>query len=195
MKYPFTLIISFFSLPLLSHPHVFIDNRIWVIFNDKGLKGFKHEWGFDEMFSSTIIEEFDLDADGKFNEKEIKRVETGAFSNLKEHNYFTDININGQQFKIKEFKDFQAKIDSGTMIYEFFIPCEVTASRLIQEVKIAVYDPSYFVQILWTSKKPFYFTDTSNVEINHEIIEDEKNAYYFGQIIPETLKIKFRDKQ
>jgi len=194
MGYTFTIIISFFPLFLLAHPHVFIDNRISVIFDDKGLSGFKHEWIFDEMFSSTIIREFDLDADGKFNEKEIKGVVSGAFSNLKEHNYFTDITINGQRFRIKEFEDFHAKIDSGIMVYEFFLPCEVTAFQGNQEVTIVVYDPTYFVQILWASQNPYSFEDTSKVELSHGIIEDEENAYYYGQIIPEALKIKFRKK-
>jgi ABC-type uncharacterized transport system substrate-binding protein len=186
MAYTLIIIISFIPFFLLAHPHVFIDNRISVVFDDKGLMGFKHEWIFDEMFSSTIIQEFDLDADGNFNEKEIKGVVKGAF---------TDITINGQRFKIKEFKDFQARIDSGVMIYEFFIPCGVTASRVIQEVKIAVYDPTYFVQVLWTSQKTYSFEDTSKVELSYEVIEDEKNAYYYGQIIPEALKINFRKKQ
>ncbi len=195
MVYTLMIITSFTTFSLLAHPHVFIDNRISVVFNDKGLKGFKHEWFFDEMFSSTMIQEFDLDADGKFNEKEIKGIVRGAFSNLKEHNYFTDISINGQRFKIKEFKDFQAKIDSGVMIYKFFIPCGVTAIRENQEATIAVYDPTYFVQVLWASQKPYSFEDTSKVELRYEVIEDEKNAYYYGQIIPEALKINFRMKQ
>jgi ABC-type uncharacterized transport system substrate-binding protein len=192
MKYTFTIIISFFSLPLLAHPHVFIDNRVSVIFDDDGLKGFKHEWIFDEMFSSTIIREFDLDADGKFNEKEIESVLSGAFSNLKEYNYFTDIDINGHRFEIKEFEGFHAVIDSGVLVYEFFLPCEVTASHENQEVTIAVYDPTYFVQVLWASEEPFCFKKASNLEHNYEVFEDEKKSYYYGQILPEALKIKFR---
>jgi len=146
------------------------------------------------MFSSTIIQEFDLNADGKFDEKEIKDVERGAFSNLKEYNYFVDITINGKHFKIQGIKDFYAEIDSGVMIYDFFLPCEVTAILDNQEVKIAVYDPTYFVQIIWVSENPFSFKDISNVELGYEVIEDEKNSYYYGQIIPEALKIQFRKK-
>jgi ABC-type uncharacterized transport system substrate-binding protein len=195
MRYTFMIITSFIPLFLPAHPHVFIDNRISVIFDDNGLNGFKHEWIFDEMFSSTMIREFDLDADGKFNEKEIKGVLSGAFFNLKEHNYFTDISINGHRFKIKEFEDFRAGIDSGVVVYEFFLPCEVTASRKNQEVTIAVYDPTYFVQVLWASEDPFCFKKASNLEFSYEVFEDEKNSYYYGQILPEALKIKFRKKQ
>jgi ABC-type uncharacterized transport system substrate-binding protein len=194
MAHTLIIVNSFIAFLLLAHPHVFIDNRISVIFDDKGLAGFKHEWIFDEMFSSTTIQEFDLDADGKFNEKEIKELINGAFSNLKNHNYFTGITINGQKFKIKEYKNFHAEIDSGIAVYEFFLPCEVTAGPVFKEVTIAVYDPTYFVQVLWASQKPYSFKDTSKVEFSYEVIEDEKNAYYYGQIIPEALKINFRQK-
>jgi ABC-type uncharacterized transport system substrate-binding protein len=184
-------IMPFFSL---AHPHVFIDNRVLVLFDSKGLKGFKHEWIFDEMFSSTIIQEFDLDTDRKFNKEEIKNIKKGAFSNLKEHNYFNDITINGKQVKIKEIKNFHAKIDKEVIIYEFFLPFEVVATDYNKKVKIAIYDPTYFVQVLWASKDPYVFEDTSKVILDYEIIKDEEKAYYYGQIIPEALKIEFRKK-
>jgi ABC-type uncharacterized transport system substrate-binding protein len=185
-----------YIVPFISfaHPHVFIDNRIGVVFNEKGLEGFNYEWTFDEMFSSTIIQEFDLNADGKFNEDEIKEVEKGAFSNLKEYDYFTEIEVNGKQFEIKGINNFYAEIDSGVMIYEFFIPCEVVAASDNQEVKIAVFDPTYFVQVLLTPKEPFCFIDTLNVDFNYEVFDDEKNSYYYGQIIPEALKVNFKKR-
>jgi ABC-type uncharacterized transport system substrate-binding protein len=194
MKYIFVLLFYFIPFLSFAHPHVFIDNRIEVVFDEKGLKGFNHEWTFDEMFSSTIIQEFDLNADDVFGEDEIKEVEKGAFSNLKEYDYFTDIKINGRQFKIQLVKDFYAKIDSGVMVYEFFIPCEVTGTLENQEVVISVFDPTYFVQVLLASEAPFSFFDTLNVEFSHEVFEDEENSYYYGQIVPEALKVKFRKK-
>jgi len=30
--------------------------------------------------------------------------------------------------------------------------------------------------------------------LSYEVFEDEENSYYYGQIIPEALKIKFRKK-
>jgi len=194
VKYIFAFIAYVAPFFSFAHPHVFIDNRITVVFNDKGLKGFRHEWAFDEMFSSTIIQEFDLNADGEFSEEEIKKVEKGAFSNLKEYNYFTDITINGKHFKIQEVNSFYAEIDSGVMVYEFFIPCEVTGTLENQEVKIAVFDPTYFVQVLLASEDTFSFIDTLNVKFSYQVFEDEKNSYYYGQIIPEALKVKFRKK-
>ena len=195
--FKYTFLFTLFIVPFFSfsHPHVFIDHRIEFVFNDKGLEGFKHEWIFDEMFSSTIIQEFDLNADGEFGEEEIKKLEKGAFSNLKEYDYFTDIKINGHEFKIQKVNSFYAEIDGGVMVYEFFIPCEVAAGEESQEVVISVFDPTYFVQVLLSTEDPFSFIDTSNVAFSCETFEDEQNSYYYGQIIPEALKVKFRNKK
>lgn len=195
IKYVFMIIAPFTHFLLLAHPHVFIDNRVYVIFDDNGLTGLRHEWFFDEMFSGSIIQEFDIDANGKFDEKEIKNLKKGAFSNLKEHHYFTDLTINGEEFQIKEVESFTARIAEGVMIYKFFLPCELNATLKKQEIKIAVYDPTYYVQVLWVSENPYLFEDTLRVELEHEIVENEEKAYYYGQIIPEVLKIKFKKKQ
>jgi ABC-type uncharacterized transport system substrate-binding protein len=195
MRYLFLIIILFIPITSVAHPHVFIDTRVSVLFNEKGLTCFKIEWTFDEMFSSTLIQDFDINLDGKFNVKEIKKIESVILSNLKEYDWFTHITINDKQFTIKEINGFYASIDSGVVFYEFFLPCEVTAVERDREVKIAIYDPTYFVQILWASETPFCFKDTSNILLNYEVFEDEGNSYYYGQIIPEALKIKFRKKE
>jgi ABC-type uncharacterized transport system substrate-binding protein len=80
------------------------------------------------------------------------------------------------------------------MVYEFFIPCKVTANIENQEVIVSVFDPTYFVQVLLASEAPFSFSDTLNVKVSHEVFEDDENSYYYGQIIPEALKVRFRKK-
>jgi ABC-type uncharacterized transport system substrate-binding protein len=42
-----------------AHPHVYVDARVDVVFDDKGLAGFKVTWVFDEMFSNMIAYDFD----------------------------------------------------------------------------------------------------------------------------------------
>ena len=39
---------------VIAHPHVFIVQRLNIVFDNKGLTGFWVEWNFDEIFSSMI---------------------------------------------------------------------------------------------------------------------------------------------
>lgn len=54
-----------------SHPHVFIEVRIEVELDARGIEGIWQHWTFDEYFSAWIIEEFDTDGDGKFSDEEL----------------------------------------------------------------------------------------------------------------------------
>ena len=51
------------------------------------------------------------------------------------------------------------------------------------------------MQMLLKSEEPVAFRDTSSVDFTYEIFDDEKNVYYFGQIFPETVLLKFRVKK
>ena len=45
---------------------MFIDSWVTVVFDEKGLEGFKIRWVFDEMFSSMMIMDFDTSQNGRF---------------------------------------------------------------------------------------------------------------------------------
>jgi ABC-type uncharacterized transport system substrate-binding protein len=187
-----TIVIPYF---LFSHPHVFIDNTVTIIFNQETLAGIKAKWDFDEMYSSTIKQDFDLDKDGKFNSIEIKKIEQDAFSNLRNFNYFTYIVIDGENFEVKYVKDFSAWVDSGIVTYCFFIPCHISTTSLYKEIKISMYDVTYFVDVLLVGENPVCFEDTSQIDLTYRIFEDTTNAYYYGQIYPETIILKFGKKK
>lgn len=191
------LIVSVFLIgeSLAAHPHVFIDNSATILFDKLGFAGVEAEWIFDEMFSGTIIQDFDENKDGEFSGVEIKEIEEGAFSNLKNFDYFTHMRVNGENFKVEQVENFTARIAEANVIYNFLIQCPVKSEDFYKEVEIAFYDKTYFVQMLLKSEEPVAFRDTSNIDFTYEIFNDEKNSYYYGQIFPETILLKFRVKK
>jgi len=100
--------VSLLHADSFSHPHVFIDNSLKIVFNEKGLANINLKWVFDEMFSGMIIYEFDKNKNGKFEASEIEEIRKGAFGHLKNFDYFTHIKINGQQFKVRYVQGFSA---------------------------------------------------------------------------------------
>jgi ABC-type uncharacterized transport system substrate-binding protein len=186
---------SLISESLMAHPHVFIDNSATILFDERGFAGVEAEWIFDEMFSGTIIQDFDKNKDGKFSDAEIKEIEEGAFSNLENHDYFTRMKIDGKSFKVKQVKNFTARIAEENIIYNFLIQCHVKSEGFYKEVEIAFYDDTYFVQMLLKSETPVAFRDTNNIDFTYEIFDNEEDSYYYGQIFPETILLKFRSKK
>lgn len=186
--------VVFLHVPLLTpHPHVFIYNSITVVFDENGLAGFRLKWVFDEMFTNMIVHDFDKNKNGSLEPPEIKDIENGAFSNLKNFNYFTHIKINNKTFKVEFVTDFSAEIKGNALIYRFFVPCHVRAGSSFKEVRIAIYDISFYCSIFLT-KNPVGLENASSYELRHQIRKNKKEAYYYGQVYPEELCVRFRQK-
>jgi ABC-type uncharacterized transport system substrate-binding protein len=123
------LIFSIFSLPLYSHPHLFVTSLIEFNTENKSIKSAKMSWEWDEAWSSEIINECDLDFDNKFDKKENSLVFKDFFSNTKSEDYFLQIFINGKSITINPVSSFSARItDSGTVIFDFILPINTVIS-------------------------------------------------------------------
>jgi ABC-type uncharacterized transport system substrate-binding protein len=57
---------------VIAHPHVFIVQRLKIVFDDQGLAGFGVEWQFDEMFSSMIAMDFDQNQNSTLEPAEVE---------------------------------------------------------------------------------------------------------------------------
>ncbi|WP_462325323.1 DUF1007 family protein [Desulfoplanes sp.] len=180
--------------PAAAHPHVYVDARVDVVFDDAGLAGFKVSWVFDEMFSNMIAYDFDTNGDHRFDPGEVEGVRTGAFSNLREFGYFTHIRIGGKAFAVKFVKDFSATLHDGVMTYVFSIPCHVRASTAGKDVRFSMYDDTYYTDIGF-AKDPVDMEGAERFDVGWEIEENPTDAFYYGQIYPQDLIITFKERQ
>lgn len=186
--------VVFVHVPLLApHPHVFTYSSIKVVFDEYGLAGFEVKWVFDEMFSNMIVHDFDKNRNSHLEPSEIKDIKDGAFSNLKNFDYFIHIKINNKAFKVKFVRDFSAEIKENALIYRFFVPCHVSAGSSFKEVRISIYDISFYCSVFLT-KNSVDFKNTSSYELHHQIGRNKKEAYYYGQVYPEEIIVRFRRK-
>jgi ABC-type uncharacterized transport system substrate-binding protein len=80
------------------------------------------------------------------------------------------------------------------MIYEFFIPCHVTAIDAPKKIKISTYDPSYYTAIFFAAKGPVALTDAEAYEVKAATREDPDTKIYFDMIHPWTLFLEFWKK-
>jgi ABC-type uncharacterized transport system substrate-binding protein len=181
----------FCSRELNAHPHVFIDTRVTVVFDQKGITGFLIEWKFDEMFSAMIIQDFDEDYDSSFSSAEIENIERNAFSNLKNYHYFTYISWKGGEYDGKRVEDFYAAIRGGTLVYRFFVPCRISVVDKEKLVKVWVYDDSYYCDVVYAEDVPVNIEGMEGYSIRYEIVQDVENPYYYGQVFPLQLRLSF----
>ncbi len=188
----FFFVLTIFPVFLYAHPHVFMDTTVTAHFNEEGISGFFIEWMFDEMFSSMIINDFDENYDSHFDAEEIKKIEQGAFSNLKNFHYFTYIWVNGKERQFNKVTQFFASINGNNLIYRFFIPCAITIGDGEAVVTVGAYDESYYCDVGFAKERHLMLKNSDGYDVRHEIVQDSKNPIYYGQVFPFVLKLHMR---
>ena len=136
--------------PASVHPHVFAEARLDVVVNaDETVKSLRHLWRFDDMFSSTVLMEFDKNADLKLDDKELKDVADTVYASLGEFNYFQIVTSSGKDVPMKPPAELMAAFEDNQLIILFESePKE--ALKLAGKVDFGIYDPTFYTAIDFT---------------------------------------------
>lgn len=175
------------------HPHIFIENEIVFVFDKKGIAGFEINWLFDEMTSAGFIMDYDANRDGKISADEAKVLKKEAFDHLKNYNYMVHISIDYKNFDVKYVRDFKPFVLNSKLVYQFFVPCHISAIRQFKLVNLSVYDDEYFIN--FSIKKNSIRVKQSqgfNYDLKLKINRDK--SYYFGQFHPQEIIFRFKKK-
>lgn len=139
------------ALPAQVHPHVFAEARLDVVLNPdhQSVKALRHLWRFDDLFSSTVMMEFDKNSDLKLDDAELKEVGDTIFASLAEYDYFQLVTVDGKDVKMKAPASIMANFDNNQLIVLFESEPE-TPIKLAGKVDFGVYDPSFYTSIDFT---------------------------------------------
>lgn len=135
-----------FLLPvcLFSHPHIMLNTSLEIEYSNSNCDGIWVEWEFDRFFSISIINDFDLDRNGYFDDNEVREIEQNAFSNLKKYGYFIYLRSGEQRYNPEAISSFSARFSSEKLYYRFFIPL---SGRSFSNFYISVFDPTYYCAV------------------------------------------------
>ena len=133
--------------PAQVHPHVFAEARLEVTVNPDGtVKALRNLWRFDDVFSSTVLMEFDQNSDLKLDEAELQEVADTVYQSLAEFNYFQMVSRDGKDVAMAPppslMVDFQ---DQQLMIIFETTPKEPL--KLAGKLAFGVYDPTFYTAI------------------------------------------------
>ena len=115
------------------------------------------------------------------------------FMPLKEFDFFTHIKIDGKPFKVSYITGFTPEVKEGIVIIHFFVPCHVRADNSNHEIKLSLYDQSYYYSVE-LEKNPVTYKDYKSYEVSYRIETNMNEAYYYDQIYPEEITMRFRKK-
>lgn len=155
-----------------AHPHMFLDASLTVRADETGVSGVYVEWRFDQWFSSSILVDYDLDRNRKFDATETADVHDHAFQNLRNFGFFTFFGTGARAVGTEEVSEFAVRVEENRVIYRFFAPFDLPFNSDSLEFSVASYDPTFFCDVAYEEESPVGIDAPSGVSIDYSIRTD-----------------------
>lgn len=143
---------SLTCMQALAHPHVFADAKLEITINpDRTVKSLAHVWRFDDMFSSTVLMEFDKNGTLKLEQAELDELSDTINTSIAEYKYFQTVAQDGKDVIMKKPERLIADLPDNQLIVLFESkpekPLKLEAG---QTLSFGVYDPTFYTAIDYT---------------------------------------------
>lgn len=133
--------------PALAHPHVFAEASMEVaVAQDGTVEALRHVWRFDDLFSATVLIEFDANADLTLDNDELEQVGAVIHESLAEFDYFQFVTADGREISMHPPERIMANFEDNQLTV-LFESRPVEPLRLDGTVDFGVYDPTFYTAI------------------------------------------------
>jgi ABC-type uncharacterized transport system substrate-binding protein len=151
MRYKISIIAALAAacmpLPALAHPHIFAEARLEVVAGNDGNLGELHNvWRFDEVFSSSVLLDFDKNTNLKLDENELAELGEVMRKSLADYHYFTTITMNGANIGVQQPDVIHVSLEGSQILVIFAIKPEKPVP-LKGKLAFGIYDPSMYTSI------------------------------------------------
>jgi ABC-type uncharacterized transport system substrate-binding protein len=149
-----TLAVALSTVPVSAHPHVLVDAKSEIVFNEKGLiASVRQIWRFDPAFSAYAIQGLDTDGNGELSDAELQPLAKINVESLKEFDFFTYLTVGDDELDFVEPKEYWLQFDGDqlTLFYELPLKAPVAVAP---ETTLEVFDPEYFVAFNFVKDDP-----------------------------------------
>ncbi|MCF3642251.1 DUF1007 family protein [Rhizobium sp. TRM95111] len=130
-----------------AHPHIFAEARLEVVAGADGtVSELRNVWRFDEMFSSSVILDFDKNSNLKLDPDELADVGQTVLESLEEFNYYTTITEDGKDVKVGKPDKINVDFQDGQLLM-FFSVKPGSTMPLKGKLTFGVYDPTMYASM------------------------------------------------
>ncbi len=135
------------ATPALAHPHIFVDARAAITFNEAGeVVSVHNSWTFDEAYSAWSVQGLDTNRDGVVSREELQPLADDNMQGLSEYAYYTFAGEGPDSLAFAFGSNPSLTYVDGRTTLDFDVA--LTAPYAIREaLEIAVNDPEYYVAI------------------------------------------------
>jgi len=189
----------------LAHPHAWIDLRSRVLLDEEGrVHALELSWLFDDYYTVLVAEE--LESGGDPTQDYLDQIAERNLSNLREYDYFTAVTYDGERQSVGEVLRYETELHDKRLWMRFEVPFDEPLDPKAGDLTFAVYDPTYWIEILHLEGEPIFFAGEGADECFGEIIQpnptieevtlanaldqDETAGDGLGELFTETVAVR-----
>ncbi|AHG46921.1 ABC transporter substrate-binding protein [Rhizobium leguminosarum bv. trifolii CB782] len=176
MKYSTILIAALVSLApaaAFAHPHIFVEARLEVVADKDGnIEELRNVWRFDEVFSSSVVMDFDKNTDLKLEPNELAEVGKTVKQSLAEYDYYMNLTINGKNVTVQKPDIIHVDYKDGQLLM-FFAVKPAEKMPLKGRLTFGVYDPSLYTSIDFPTDNELSLVGDGFKTCKHQVVRPD----------------------
>ena len=148
---PLTLALTLVATQASAHPHIFADARLEVVAGEDGTSlELRNVWRFDDIFSSSVLMDFDKNTNLKLDPPEQEEVGKTVRDSLAEFNYYMTVTESGKTIPVEKPDIIHVDYKDGKLLM-FFAVKPSQPMPLKGKLTFGVYDPTFYTAIDFNS--------------------------------------------
>lgn len=114
-----------------------------IVIEDNSVAALRHVWRFDELFSATVLTEFDQNADNALDASELEEVGRVILNSTSEFGFFQSVQRNGQKVSMMPPPVIRTDLKDGQLLV-FFESRSMPPLPLTGKLSFGVFDPTFY---------------------------------------------------
>ncbi|MEQ8482649.1 MAG: DUF1007 family protein [Hoeflea sp.] len=144
-----------------AHPHVFAEARLEVETTSNGrISELRHVWRFDEVFSSSVMLDFDRNGDFVLDNAELASISEVVTDSLSDFDYYTSLTIDGANGSISLPDPIRVSFQDGQLLM-FFAVLPKEPLPLDGTIAVGVFDPTMYAALEFMTDDDMVVTGAS----------------------------------
>ncbi|WP_082461322.1 DUF1007 family protein [Devosia sp. Leaf64] len=150
----FLLAVLGLAQPTFAHPHIFIDAKVDVVFDDAGrIAALRHHWTFDTAFSVWMVQGLDTNGDGTVSTEEMQPLADDNMNGLAQYDFYT---YAGDGMAFTPAGDQRMRYENNRVTLDYSINATEPVAPG-SKFELGIFDAEYYVAIS--------FADASAVQL------------------------------
>lgn len=177
------------NAPAVAHPHVWVTVETTVVYEKGLIKGFKHRWTFDDLYTAMATQGLDKNGDGQFTKAELTELAEANMAGIKKFGYFTFAKLGNQELSLTDPEKYWLEMKDGILALHFELPLSDRVLAESPDFSFSTYDPTYYIAFELSRETPIRLAGAPSGCITnvHAPTDDELLAKALTDALSEEL--------